>query len=89
MTQQPYKGGRRNSRRRKYAGTAPDTLMKQQPRKEGEATALEGMLQLQPLEGRSDLDGSRAAFVSAPEETPLACLDDQLPQLQILYRRPC
>ena len=34
---------------------------------------------------RADLDGSRAALVSAPEETPLASLDYELTQLQILY----
>ena len=34
---------------------------------------------------RADLDGSRAVLVSAPEETPLASLDYELTQLQILY----
>lgn len=38
---------------------------------------------------RADLDGGRAALVGAPEKTPLASLDYELTQLQILYGWPC
>ena len=38
---------------------------------------------------KANLDGSRAALVSAPEKSPLACLHYELPQLQVLNRRPC
>ena len=38
---------------------------------------------------RADLDGSRAALVSAPEEPPLARLHYELPQLQIFDGGSC